>query len=195
MTPADYESIAISIGGLTVGTTVEENTNAYAAFANSGQFIDAYMIEKIVDLDGNVIYEHESEAVDVYTPETAYMMTDVLRDVLDYGTGARANSMLKFSSDFAAKTGTSQEYKDVWFVGYNPNISLGVWMGYEKQRSLYQFNNTYYQPSTRVNMLWANLMNAMYDVNPELIGTSEQFTATSRSSQCIILWYFWTCTI
>ena len=179
LVPSDYETLAISIGAMTVGTTVEENTNAFAAFANNGQFVDAYMIEKIVDLDGNVIYEHESEAVDVYSPETAYMITDMLRDVLDYGTGARANSMLKFSSDFAAKTGTSQNYRDVWFVGYNPNISLGLWMGYDDKkeaRSLYQFNNTYYQPSTRVNMLWANLMNAVYDANPELIGTSEQFT-------------------
>ncbi|WP_097148658.1 transglycosylase domain-containing protein [Ureibacillus acetophenoni] len=180
LVPVDYESLAISIGAMTVGTTVEENTNAFAAFANNGQFIDAYMIEKIVDLDGNIIYEHETEAVDVFSPETAYMITDMLRDVLDYGTGARANSMLKFSSDFAAKTGTSQNYRDVWFVGYNPDISFGLWMGYDDKkepRSLYQFNNTYYQPSTRVNMLWANFMNAMYDVNPELIGTSEQFTA------------------
>ena len=53
---------------------------------------------------------------------------------------------LKFSSDFAAKTGTSQEYKDSWFVGYNPNVSLGVWMGYDKPHSLYQFNSTYYHP-------------------------------------------------
>nr|WP_106780443.1 transglycosylase domain-containing protein [Lysinibacillus timonensis] len=176
LTDGDYVNLATSIGALEIGTTVEENTNAYAAFANGGKFTDAYMIDKIVDLDGNVVYEHQSESVDVYMPETAYMITDMLRDVLDYGTGARANSMLKFSSDFAAKTGTSQEYRDVWFVGYNPNISLGLWMGYDEQRSLYQFNNTYYQPSTRVNMLWANIMNAMYDVNPELVGTSEQFT-------------------
>ncbi len=179
LVPVDYESLAISIGAMTVGTTVEENTNAFAAFANSGQFVDAYMIDKIVDIDGNIIFEHKSEAVDVYSAETAYMMTDALRDVLDYGTGARAKSLLKFSSDFAAKTGTSQNYRDVWLVGYNPNISLGLWMGYDDKkepRSLYQFNNTYYQPSTRVNMLWANLMNAIYDVNPDLIGTSEQFT-------------------
>ncbi|BDH62616.1 hypothetical protein MTP04_27460 [Lysinibacillus sp. PLM2] len=176
LTDGDYVNLATAIGALEIGATVEENTNAYTAFANGGKFIDAYMIEKIVDLDGNVVYEHESEAVDVYMPETAYMITDMLRDVLDYGTGARANSMLKFSSDFAAKTGTSQEYRDVWFVGYNPNVSLGLWMGYDEQRSLYQFNNTYYQPSTRVNMLWANMMNAMYDINPELVGTSEQFT-------------------
>ena len=171
----DYVNLATSIGGLTNGTTVEENTNAYATFANGGKFIDAYMIEKIEDLDGNIIYQHEVEPVDVFTPETSYIVTDMLRDVLDYGTGARAKSTLKFSSDFAAKTGTTQDYKDVWLVGYNPTISLGVWMGYDQPRSLYTFNNTYYQPSTRVNLLWGTLMNAMYDSNPELVGTKETF--------------------
>ncbi|MEO4051915.1 transglycosylase domain-containing protein [Solibacillus sp. CAU 1738] len=171
----DYTNLATSIGGLTNGTTVEENTNAYATFANGGKFIDAYMIEKIEDLDGNIIYQHEVEPVDVFTPETSYIVTDMLRDVLDYGTGARAKSTLKFSSDFAAKTGTTQDYKDVWLVGYNPNISLGVWMGYDQPRSLSTFNNTYYQPSTRVNLLWGTLMNSMYDANPELVGTKETF--------------------
>lgn len=171
----DYVNLATSIGGLTNGTTVEENTNAYATFANGGKFIDAYMIERIEDLNGNIIYQHEVEPVDVFTPETSYIVTDMLRDVLDYGTGARAKSTLKFSSDFAAKTGTTQDYKDVWLVGYNPNISLGVWMGYDQPRTLYTFNNTYYQPSTRVNLLWSTLMNALYDSNPELVGTKETF--------------------
>ncbi|MEL3962015.1 transglycosylase domain-containing protein [Lysinibacillus endophyticus] len=175
LSEGDYVNLATAIGGLTNGTTVEENTNAFSTFANDGQFIDAYMIEKIVDLDGNVIYEHKPEPVQVFSKETSYMVTDMLRDVLDYGTGARAKSMLKFSSDFAAKTGTTQEYKDVWLVGYNPNITLGVWMGYDHPKTLYQFNNTYYQPSTRVNMLWANLMNSIYDAEPELVGTKERF--------------------
>lgn len=173
----DYENLATGIGALEIGTTVEENTNAFATFANGGQFIDAYMIEKIVDLDGNVIYQHEVEPVQVYSPETSYIITDMMRDVLKSGTGTEANRTLKFSSDFAAKTGTSQEYKDVWLVGYNPNISLGVWMGYDKPRSLYTFNNTYLQPSTRINKLWGTLMNAMYDVDAELIDAKTSFKA------------------
>lgn len=175
LTEGDYVNLSTAIGGLTNGTTIEENTNAFSTLANSGQFIDSYMIEKIVDLDGNVIYEHKVEPVQVFSPETSYMVTDMLRDVLDSGTATRANRTLKFSSDFAAKTGTTQDFKDVWLVGYNPNITLGVWMGYDQPRSLAQFNNTYGQPSTRVNLLWANLMNSLYDVNPELIGTKKQF--------------------
>ncbi|WP_431027541.1 transglycosylase domain-containing protein [Lysinibacillus sp. LZ02] len=175
LTDGDYVNLSTAIGGLTVGTSVEENTNAFATFANNGQFIDAYMIDKIVDLDGNVIYEHKAEAAQVFSPETSYIVTDMMRDVLEYGTGTRARSMLKFSSDFAAKTGTTQDYKDVWLVGYNPNITLGVWLGYDQQRTLNTFNTTYFQPSTRVNMLWASLMNAAYDANSELVGTKERF--------------------
>lgn len=171
----DYVNLSTAIGGMEHGTTVEENTNAYATFANNGKFIDAYMIEKIVDIDGNIIYEHKAEPVQVFSPETAYMITDMLRDVLSYGTGVKARSTLKFSSDFAAKTGTTQNYEDIWFVGYNPSVSLGVWMGYDKKRTLNQFNNVYFQPSTRVNMLWASLMNAAYDAKPSLVGTKERF--------------------
>ncbi|MDN4493698.1 transglycosylase domain-containing protein [Ureibacillus aquaedulcis] len=175
VTPGDYENLSAAIGGLTYGTTVEENTNAFTTFANGGQFIDAYMIDRIEDLDGNIIYKHEVEPVKVFSPETSYMVTDMLRDVLDQGTATRANSALKFSSDFAAKTGTTNDFKDVWLVGYNPNISLGVWLGYENNKSLAQFNNTYGQPSTRVNLLWASLMNSLYDVNPELVDPAGQF--------------------
>ena len=176
----DYENLATSIGGITNGTTVEENTNAFTTFANGGQFIDAYMIEKIEDLDGNLIYEHESKPVQVFSPETSYIVTDMLRDVLNVGTGTRAKSMLKFSSDFAAKTGTTQKYNDVWLVGYNPNITLGVWLGYDQPQTLYQFNNTYGQPSVRINMLWANLMNSVYDANKKVvIGNGQGFKAPS----------------
>jgi len=175
VTPGDYENLSAAIGGLTYGTTVEENTNAFATFANGGQFIDAYMIDRIEDLDGNIIYKHEVEPVEVFSPETSYMVTDMLRDVLDYGTATKANGALKFSSDFAAKTGTTNDFKDVWLVGYNKNISLGVWMGYEKNKSLAQANKTYGQPSARVNALWATLMNSLYDVNQELVDPAGQF--------------------
>src|SRR5690606_18549220 len=172
----DYVNLSTVLGALDIGASVEENTNAYATFAISWQFIDAYMIDRIEDLDGNIIYEHKVEPVKVFAPETAYMMTDMLRDVLKQGgTGTLAKSQLKFSSDFAAKSGTTQDHNDVWFVGYNPNISLGVWMGYEMKRTLYAFNNRYQHPSQRVNRLWAKYLNSLYDINPELVGTKETF--------------------
>lgn len=171
----DYSILSAAIGGLTYGTTVEENTNAYSTFANNGQFIDAFMIDKIVDLDGNIIYEHKVQPKQVFSDATAFMITDMLRDTMKYGTGTRAKGLLNFSSDFAAKTGTSQKFYDTWFVGYNPAVTLSVWIGYDKQRTLQTFTGTYYEPGVRINMLWANLMNTVYKVNPELIGTKETF--------------------
>lgn len=176
LTDGDYENLSTAIGGITHGASVEENTNAYATFANGGKFVDAYMIERIEDLDGNIIYQHEVVPEDVFSEETAYIMTDMLRDVLKQGgTATRAQSLLKFKSDFAAKTGTTQDHKDVWLVGYNPNISMGVWLGYDQPRTLFAFNNKYQHPSYRVNTLWANYMNTLYDLNPEYIGTKETF--------------------
>lgn len=173
----DYTNISTSIGGMYRGVTVQENTNAYATLANGGQFIESYMIEKIEDADGNIIFQHQSEAAPVYSPQTSYIVTDMLRDVLSEGTGTRANGELKFQSDFAAKTGTTNDAHDVWFMGYNPSITLGVWLGYDQPTNLNLANGTYLQPGTRVNLLWARIMNSSYDVNPELVDPNVEFKA------------------
>src|SRR5690606_18553544 len=124
----DYSAPSLALGGLTVGVTVEENTNAYTTFANGGKFLDAYMIEKITDQKGNIIYEHKPEPDDVFSPQTAYLMTDVMRDVLrPGGTAAALPSKLKFSADWAGKTGTSNESRDSWLVVSNPNVTMGTW--------------------------------------------------------------------
>lgn len=175
---AEYANHALSIGGMTNGATLEENTNAFGTFANNGQFIDAYMIEKIEDVDGNIIYQHEVEPVPVFSAATSYIITDMLRDVMSDGTAKLAKARLKFQSDFGAKTGTTQNHNDSWLVGYNPNISLGVWLGYgDDTQTLYYMNNRYNHPSVRINMLWSNMMNAMYDVNSELVDAPNNFTA------------------
>lgn len=169
--------VSAALGGGIEGS-VEEVANAYAALANGGKHMETTMIDKIEDADGNVIYEHEAEAKDVFTPQASYVLTDMLRDVFktDRGTASRANGMLKFNADFAGKTGTTQETRDVWLVGYNPNITMGVWLGYDKEKySLDNFRNQNLQPSVRVNQLWANLMNTTYDVAPDAIGSGDTF--------------------
>ena len=66
-------------------------------FANGGQFIDAYIVEKIEDMDGNIVYQHEIEPVDVFSPETSYIVTDMLSDVLKPGgTGSQVTQNMKF---------------------------------------------------------------------------------------------------
>lgn len=174
----DYENPSMALGTIKNGTTVEENTNAFATFANGGNFIDSYIVEKIEDMQGNLIFEHKAEPVEVFSPQTSYMISDMLRDTQTHprGTARIMKQNLNFNIDLAAKTGTTNEYSDVWLVGYNPNISLGVWLGYEKPtQGLHQFRNAYLHPSTRTNMLFARFMNTANEVIPDIIGASDTF--------------------
>jgi penicillin-binding protein len=169
----DYTNLATAIGSMKNGVTVEENTNAFGTFANQGKFIDAYMIEKIVDKNGKTIYQHEIKPVDVFKPQTAFLTLDMMRDVLKSGgTAAGITSKLKFRADWAGKTGTGHEYHDNWFVATNPNVTFGIWNGYDTPKSLNTGGMRY---SQRTNNLWAALINAAYDIKPELISPAESF--------------------
>ena len=174
---AENDNYSSALGG-GIEASVEEIVNGYAMVGNNGQYVETTMIDKIEDAEGNILYEHKAEPKEVFTSPTAYVLTDMLRDVFktDRGTAKRANGLLKFNADFAGKTGTTQSTKDVWLVGYNPNVTMGVWLGYDSEKfTLSQFENRDLPASLRVNQLWARLMNASYDVRPELVGTSEKF--------------------
>nr|WP_153730933.1 transglycosylase domain-containing protein [Sporosarcina obsidiansis] len=173
----DGQNHSAALGGLKHGVSVEENTNAFATFANNGQFIESYMIDRIEDMQGNIVYEHKVEPVDVFSPETAYIITDMMRDVLkNPGTGARVPGFMNFRPDLAAKTGTTQHYADAWLVGYNPNVSLGVWLGYKDQRkTLYNGSRGQMHPSERTARLFGQLMNTANSIRPEIVKASETF--------------------
>ena len=188
LTTGDGHNLSLALGGLTKGVTIEENVNAYATFANGGKFVDAYLIEKIVDKNGKVIYEHEPKQVEVFSPQTAYLTIDMMRDVIRSGTAAFLNGKLKFSADWAGKTGTSQNTKDAWFVATNPNVTFGIWMGYDTPKSLEKsYKGLSY--SQRNLLLWAQLINGAYDIRPELIAPQERFHMPGgivQRSYCVI---------
>lgn len=176
-----------SIGATRYGMSVEENVNAFTTFANEGKFVDAYLIERIEDAQGNILFEHKPEPVDVFSPQTAYLVLDVMRGVLSRGTAASVPGQLAFSSDWAGKTGTTQETKDVWFVGTNPNVTFGTWLGYKTPRSLVARGVE--SPSRRNLNVWSRLINAAYEAKPELIDPNEQFKMPGgivRRSYCAI---------
>ncbi|MGG4265378.1 transglycosylase domain-containing protein [Peribacillus simplex] len=174
VTKGDYSNLAMSLGAMEEGVTVEENVNAFGTFANSGEFIDAYMIDKIVAKDGKVIYEHKVKPVDVFSPQAAYLTLDMMRDVVNSGTAASVRNRLAFSSDWAGKTGTSQNYSDAWFVATNPSVSFGTWLGYDTPKSLKgTYNGLEY--SKRNMYYWADLINAAYKVDPKLIDPDKRF--------------------
>src|SRR5688500_9671549 len=111
--------------------TLIEMTSAYAAFANQGLRMKPYMITKITDRDGNIIEEGRPAARDAIRADTAYIMTSLLRGVVQRGTAARASSL---NRHIAGKTGTTNDMTDAWFIGFEPSLSAGVWLGYDDKR-------------------------------------------------------------
>ncbi|RIW35719.1 penicillin-binding protein [Bacillus salacetis] len=177
LTSREKENYSLSLGGMERGVTLEENTNAYTTFANGGKFVDAYMIDKIVDKNGKTIYQHEIDPVDVFSPQTAYMTIDMMRDTLDHyaGTGRYAKKFLNFSSDWAGKSGTTQDYKDHWFIASNPSITFGTWFGYDDPQSMYRAMETYGHYGLRNIRLWSYLLNDAHDLAPDLIDPDASF--------------------
>jgi penicillin-binding protein 1B len=125
--------LPISIGA--DETTLLELTSAYQVFATEGLQSPPYAVEAVVDAKGHLIYQHADEENRVIRPAVAYLITGALKAVLRYGTGASAGRMgLDFPA--AGKTGTTQDYKDAYFIGYTPAIVCGVWVGFDEPESL-----------------------------------------------------------
>ncbi|WP_227995063.1 transglycosylase domain-containing protein [Oceanobacillus sp. CFH 90083] len=172
--PADHVNPSLAIGGIHRGISVEENVNAFSTFGNNGKFADAYMIDKITTADGDVIYEHETEPVEVFSPQTTYLTIDMMRDVINNGTANYLNSQLQNTNvDWAGKTGTSNDYHDAWFVATNPNITFGTWIGYETPAPI---NHSYHLSYSHRNLkLWAEVINASAQVDPVLVTPETPF--------------------
>ena len=115
------------------GVTLEELVRAYGVLANRGKKVTPYLIKKIVDRTGNVFEENELEAEQVIDPRIAFMTTYIMRDVVQSGTGRRVKSI---GRPVAGKTGTSNDFRDAWFIGFTPSLITGVWVGFDQGISL-----------------------------------------------------------
>jgi penicillin-binding protein 1A len=105
-----------------------ELIGAYSSFANQGMRVAPYIISKILDRNGHILEEHQVQREPVISPQTAFVMTHLLQDVIQQGTGERAKSL---GRPAAGKTGTTNDLKDAWFIGYTPSILAGVWAGHD----------------------------------------------------------------
>jgi 1A family penicillin-binding protein len=124
------------VGALGVtATSPLEMATAYAAFAAGGRRPTPRFILRVEDGDGNVLMETEPAGTDAVSPATAYILTDMLRDVVDRGTGATVRRV-GFRGPAAGKTGTTSDATDVWFVGYTPELVGAVWVGFDEVRPL-----------------------------------------------------------
>jgi penicillin-binding protein 1A len=130
-----YLTMALGAGSVTAW----QMARAYAVFANGGYLVQPYFIQKIVDDRGNVLAQAEprragNEDLRVIDERNAFIMDNMMQDVTRSGTGARAARLGR--SDLAGKTGTTNEFFDAWFAGYQPALAAVAWVGYDQPRSL-----------------------------------------------------------
>lgn len=127
-----------SVPSLALGSgevTLESMTAAYAAFANHGLVPKPMLIRRVEDVDGRVLYRAQEESTRAISDATAFLMSTMLADVVNAGTGARARS-LGFTLPAAGKTGTTNDFNDAWFVGYTPKLAAGVWVGFDQPHTI-----------------------------------------------------------
>jgi penicillin-binding protein 1A len=122
-----YLPIALGAGE----ATLVEMVGAYATFANQGLRMKPFLVTRITDRDGNVIEENRPQARDAIRADTAYIMTSLLRGVVERGTAARAKSMKR---PIGGKTGTTNDFTDAWFIGFEPSLCAGVWVGFDEKK-------------------------------------------------------------
>ena len=122
-----YLPIALGAGE----ATLQEMVAAYATFANQGLRMKPFYIDRITDRDGNVVEQTTPRASDALRADTAFILTSLLRGVAERGTAARARRLKR---PIAGKTGTTNDFTDAWFVGYEPSLAAGVWVGFDDKR-------------------------------------------------------------
>ncbi len=124
------DNLTIALGSFS--TTLAQLTRAYCAFDNMGYLPKLIFVNKITDKDGNVVYEDKPELEKVFPQDTGYILVKMMEDVIKEGTGVAA---LALGRPAAGKTGTTNESRDNWFIGFTPQLVTGVWVGYDDYRS------------------------------------------------------------
>jgi penicillin-binding protein 1A len=123
--------LSLALGASEV--TPLELTSAYTVFANKGLYAEPYFIISVINSEGEILEEAATEVIDVVRPEVAYVLTNMLEGVIQNGTGRSVRSL---NRPAAGKTGTTNDYRDAWFIGYTPDIVTGVWVGFDDNRSM-----------------------------------------------------------
>lgn len=129
-----YPSICLG----TFDASVFEMTAAYSAFANHGLWTEPTYILRIEDKNGNVLYTHTPRVVQAMNPQTAYVMTYMLKGVIEDGTGSRLTYKYGLRNPIGGKTGTTQNNSDGWFIGITPQLVTGLWTGCEDRDIAFQ---------------------------------------------------------
>ena len=122
--------LAVALGA--AEATLMEMTSAYSVFPNQGVRLRPYSVLKVTDREGNVLEENRPEPKDAIRADTAFVMTNLLQGVVQRGTAAKAAAL---NWPIGGKTGTTDDFTDAWFIGFDPDITIGVWVGYDQKRT------------------------------------------------------------
>jgi penicillin-binding protein 1A len=125
--------MSLSLGAFEV--TLKEMVEAFTVFANYGVRVNSYFVRSIRDLNDNIIEANFPERKQVIEKETAFIMNYILQGVARNGTGWRARVL---PAPVGGKTGTTNDFTDAWFIGFTPSLTVGVWVGLDKKKSLGQ---------------------------------------------------------
>jgi penicillin-binding protein 1A len=141
-------------------STLLEITSAYSVFPNQGVRMQPYQIAQIRDRDGNILEENRPEPHDAIRADTAFVMTNLLRGVVQRGTAVRAASL---DWPLGGKTGTVDDFTDAWFVGFSPDLTVGVWVGHDEKKPL-----GYGEDGARAALpVWIDVMRAHIEARQE----------------------------
>jgi penicillin-binding protein 1A len=157
--PGKYEpylSMALGAGE----ATLIDMTSAYTVFPNHGVRMEPYAVTTITDRDGNVLSETRPQPHEAIRADTAFIMTNLLRGVVLHGTAEAAASL---DWPLAGKTGTMDDYTDAWFIGFDPTITVGVWVGYDEKKPIGR-NETGAQAALPI---WMDILRAYLDKNAD----------------------------
>lgn len=165
---------ALSIGGTYNGVTNLEMTAAYNAIANSGRYTEPYYYTKVVDRRGNIILQHQTDYEQIIGEDTAELLTDAMEDVIAYGTGTEAAVS---GLTLAGKSGTTNENRDVWFVGFSSYYTCGIWGGYD--------NNSAQTSGSYVKQIWKSVMNQAHLEKENMpITDTSKLTSVTICTKC-----------
>ncbi|HAU1151029.1 TPA: penicillin-binding protein 1A [Legionella pneumophila] len=167
-------ALSLALGSLSISPM--DLTTAYAVFANGGYKVEPYLIDHITDADGKILLQAkpsivcdpcDKDKVDastlaprVISEDIAFLMNTALRDVIQHGTGRAARVLNR--QDIAGKTGTTNDQVDAWFAGFNPNLVVTTWIGFDNPKSLHEYAANLALP------LWIDFMKVALKDKPEV---------------------------
>ena len=150
-------NLATALGGITRGVTNVELCASYAAIANGGNYIKPIYYTKILDHNGNVLIENTAAERSVIKESTAFLLTSAMEDVVKQGTGTACQLD---NMPVAGKTGTTEAYNDLWFVGYTPYYTCAVWSGYDNNEKIPEDARNFHKN------LWKKVMTRIHEGLP-----------------------------